>query len=263
MKLVSWNVNSIKAREDHVKRYIEYAKPDVLMLQELKSIECPAPLFAQLGYICESVTQKSYNGVAILSKHPVTVIHKSLPGDDRDEQARYIEADINGLRVINIYLPNGNPVHNEHDSSAHHEKFLYKLAWMDRLITHVKKLRQNRTPFVIGGDFNIIPSHADAMKIDEWKGDALHHKESLQKWRSLINLGLYDTFRIYNKSPQNFTFWDYQAGAWQRNNGIRIDHFLTCPQLTDKIEKCEIDKQPRGWERPSDHTPIALTLSEL
>jgi exodeoxyribonuclease-3 len=256
MKLVSWNVNSIKARTEHVQRFLKESNPDVLMLQELKGIDCPAASFE--GHNCESVTQKSYNGVSIISKHPINVIHRALPGNGNDEQARYIEADINGIRVINIYLPNGNPVED-----GQSEKFLYKLNWMNRLIARVKQLRESKTPFVIGGDFNIIPATLDAMNIKEWIGDALHHTESLSKWRTLLNLGLYDTYRIIDKSGEKFTFWDYQAGAWQKNNGIRIDHFLTCPELTDKIEKCEIDKEPRGWERPSDHTPIALTLSGL
>ena len=258
MKLVSWNVNSIKARKDYVLRFLTESKPDILMLQELKGLDFPAADFESIGYHCQAVTQKAYNGVALISKDPIDIIHTALPGNESDEQARYIEANINDIRVINIYLPNGNPVED-----GHHEKFQYKLNWMNRLVTRVKELRQNRIPFVIGGDFNIIPAAQDCKNIKDWEGDAAHHPASLRHWRALLNNGLYDAFRIFNKSSQNYTFWDYQAGAWQKNNGIRIDHFLTCPLLTDRIQSCEIDKEPRGWDRPSDHTPIALTLNSL
>lgn len=255
MKLVSWNVNSIKARGDHVKRFLTETAPDVLMLQELKGLDFPSSDFESLGYTCEAVTQKAYNGVAILSKHPIKIIHTALPGNDGDEQARYIEADINGIRVINIYLPNGNPV-----DDGTHEKFLYKLDWMDRLIARVKDLRAANIPFVIGGDFNIIPTAKDCKNIKDWEGDAAHHPQSLSRYRTLLNAGLTESYRIFDNSAEKYTFWDYQAGAWQKNNGIRIDHFLTSPEITDRIESSTIDKEPRGWERPSDHTPIALTL---
>lgn len=256
MKLVSWNINSIKARGDHVVRFLKETAPDVLMLQELKGEDFPAVLFEE--YHAEAVTQKAYNGVAILSKHPMDIIHTALPGMEDDEQSRYLEANINGIRVINIYLPNGNPV-----EGGTHEKFRYKLRWMDALVAHIKSLRAARVPFVIGGDFNIIPTAMDCHDPKVWAGDALFHAESLKRWRALLNTGLTDTFRIKNKSAENYTFWDYQAGAWQRNNGIRIDHFLTCPELTDRVTECTIDKEPRGWDRPSDHTPIALTLKPL
>lgn len=257
MKLVSWNVNSIKARGEHVQRFLRETAPDVLMLQELKGLDFPADLFE--GYHSEAVTQKAYNGVAFLSKSPMDIILTALPGDDSDEQSRYIEADINGIRVINIYLPNGNPVGEDNN----HEKFLYKLGWMDRLIARIKILRADNIPFVIGGDINLIPEARDCKNIKDWQGDAAHHPESLKRWRTLLNLGLTDAFRIFNQSAEQYTFWDYQAGAWQKNNGIRIDHFLTSPQITDRIESCLIDKEPRGWDRPSDHTPIALILKPV
>ena len=255
MKIVSWNVNSINARGEHVKDFLNGAQPDVLMLQELKTQDFPAAEFEALGYHSFVKGQKSYNGVAILSKHDITPIRDALPGDDTDEQARYLEADINGIRVINIYLPNGNPVED-----GQHKKFLYKLAWMDRLITHLKSLRAQDIPFLIGGDFNIIPSDIDCHDPNKWRGDALFHPQSLKRWHTLLNLGLTDAYRIHNYAAESYTFWDYQAGAWPKNHGIRIDHFLTSPQITDRIESCAIDKNPRGWDRPSDHTPIALTL---
>lgn len=254
MKLVSWNVNSVKARHDHVERFLRETAPDVLMLQELKGLDFPATAFEALGYSHVSATQKSYNGVAILSKHKIDLVHDALPGDEGDEQARYLEADINGVRVINIYLPNGNPV------AVDSEKFPYKLAWMDRLISRVKLLRAEAVPFVIGGDFNIIPEDRDCHDPNAWRGDALFHPQSLARFRSLLHTGLTDAFRVFNQQDEQYSFWDYQRGAWQKNDGIRIDHFLTSPQITDQMLSCEIDKEPRGWERPSDHTPIVLTL---
>ncbi len=252
MKIVSWNVNSIKARLDHVKRFLEESGPDVLMIQELKGLEFPSDAFKNIGYESRAVTQKAYNGVAIISKQPVTLIHDKLPGDDADEQARYLEVELDGLRFINIYLPNGNPVDTE--------KFTYKLAWMERLITRLKDLRSDNIPFAIGGDFNVIPEDKDCHDPESWKGDALFHIESRRKFRRLLNLGLTDAFRVKDTRGEQYTFWDYQAGAWQNDNGIRIDHFLLSPALADKMKSCTIDRNPRGWEKPSDHTPIIVEL---
>lgn len=258
LTFVSWNVNSIKARLDHVKRFLTETKPDVLMLQELKGEAFPEADITDLGYQSHTVTQKTYNGVALIAKNglDVTVIKTALDGDDTDAQARYIEADINGIRTINIYLPNGNPVGED----ARHEKFLYKLGWMDRLNARIKKLRAQNIPFLIGGDFNIIPESKDCHDAAAWQGDAAFRPESHKRYRTLLNMGLTDALRTFNQAPQTYSFWDYQKGAWQKNNGIRIDHFLTAPQITDRTQNCEIDKTPRGWDRPSDHTPIVLTL---
>jgi len=255
MKIVSWNVNSIKARKDHVKEFLKTRQPDILMIQELKGVEFPADEFEEMGYQSKAVTQKAYNGVAILSKHDIKTINTALPGDTDDEQARYIEADINGLRVINIYLPNGNPIGTE--------KFDYKLAWMERLKKQLKKLRDKQIDFVIGGDFNVIPEALDCYNPKAWEKDALFQPESRKALRSLEYLGLYDAFRIYNNQAENYTFWDYQAGAWNKNNGIRIDHFLLPPALVDRMQDCTIDTEPRGWDKPSDHTPIVLELSSV
>lgn len=254
LTLVSWNVNSIKARLDHALTYLKGTQPDILMLQELKGLDFPEMEFKALGYESVCATQKSYNGVAILSKHPITLIHKALPGDETDEQARYLECDIAGYRVINIYLPNGNPVGTDSD------KFPYKLGWMDRLIERVQILRAQGVPFLIGGDFNIIPQARDCYDPKVWQGDALFHPDSLKRWRVLLNLGLADACRLFHQESELYSFWDYQKGAWPRNHGIRIDHFLTAPQVTDQLVSCEIDKEPRGWDRPSDHTPIVLRL---
>lgn len=253
MKITSWNVNSVNARLEHVKKYLKEYQPDVLMLQELKTLDFPASEFESLGYASEAVGQKSYNGVAILSKHTINTLHKSLPGNDNDEQARYIEADINGVRLINIYMPNGNPVGTE--------KFDYKVGWMKLLKKRLETLRKEQKPFAIGGDFNVIPEDKDCHDPKAWAGDALFRPETHEQFRAMINLGLTDALRVSNSKSEQYTFWDYQAGAWPQNKGIRIDHFLLSPELADKLEACDIHKDPRGWEKPSDHTPIQITLA--
>ena len=253
MKIVSWNVNSIKARLDHVKKFLSETAPDVLMVQELKGLDFPADEFTPLGYETAAVTQKAYNGVAVFSKTPITVILDKLPGDDTDEQARYIEFETNGLRLINIYLPNGNPVDTE--------KYTYKLAWMERLYARLKELRDTNIPFAIGGDFNVIPEDKDCHDPKAWEGDALFRPESHAAFRKLENIGLYEAFRIINKNAGAYTFWDYQRGAWQKDHGIRIDHFLLSPEITDKLEVCTIDRTPRSWDKPSDHTPIMIEIT--
>lgn len=247
--LTSWNVNSIKARLEHVQNYLSAHAPDVLFLQELKGETLPD---ISPDYTAIYAGQKAYNGVAILSKTPVTLLLDKLPGDDNDEQARYLEADWNGLRLINIYLPNGNPVGTE--------KFTYKLAWMERLYHRLAHLRDERIPFLVGGDFNVIPEDKDCYDPTLWRGDALFRPETIRQFRKLISLGLTDALRVRNDAAGTYTFWDYQAGAWQRNNGIRIDHFLLSPPVTDRLIDCSIDKEPRGWDKASDHTPVSITL---
>lgn len=257
MKIAIWNVNSIKVRLEHVKRWMEANQPDLLMIQELKGLEFPTAAFDATGYHAEAVTQKAYNGVAILSKKPQKVILDHLPnnktGDETDEQARYLEIEYNNVRVINIYLPNGNPVDSD--------KYSYKLSWMDRLYARLKELREADIPFVIGGDFNVIPEDKDCHDPNAWRGDALFRRETHLKWQALLNLGLYDSFRIVNQNAGEYSFWDYQAGAWQKNNGIRIDHFLLSPPLVDKLINCQTDKAPRSEEKASDHTPVILELN--
>lgn len=253
MRIASWNVNSIKARKDHVIKYLQDTDLDVLMVQELKGLDFPTEDFKAIGYETHAVTQKAYNGVAVFSKTPINVILEKLPGDDEDEQARYIEFETNGFRLINIYLPNGNPIGTE--------KFSYKLAWMERLRLRLKELKDNNIPFAIGGDFNIIPEDKDCYDPKAWEDDALKQPESVAAYRSLLNIGLNEAFRIYNKSAGQYSFWDYQAGAWQKDNGIRIDHFLLSPEIADRVQNCEIDKTPRGWDRPSDHTPIIVEIA--
>lgn len=253
MKIVSWNVNSVKSRLEHVKKFLAEAKPDILMLQELKGLEFPASEFEALGYKTDAVVQKAYNGVAMISKIPFKVIHNKLPGDDTDEHARYLEIETDNLRVINIYAPNGNPVDTE--------KFTYKLAWLERLKNHLQNLRLDNIPFAIGGDFNVIPEEKDCWDPKVWIQDALFRIESRQKLRAILNLGLTDAFRVFNSAPGQYTFWDYQAGCWPQNKGIRIDHFLLSPQLTDRLVSCSIDSGPRSWDKPSDHTPVMVEIA--
>lgn len=250
MRIATWNVNSIKARTEHVKRWLARVQPDILCLQELKGLEFPHDAYPD--YTIHAVGQKAYNGVAILSNRSFDVILDKLPGDETDEQSRYLEIERDGLRVINIYLPNGNPVPGD--------KYDYKLRWMDRLYLRLKELREAEIPFVITGDFNVIPEERDCWDPKVWESDALYLPETRAKFRKLLYLGLTDALRALNQQAEQYTFWDYQAGRWPKNQGIRIDHFLTSPPVTDRILSCTIDKEPRGEESPSDHTPVILTL---
>mgnify|MGYP001482773878 FL=1 len=255
MKIASWNVNSINMRLPHVLDWLTKHKPDALLLQELKCTDDKFPLaeIEAAGYKAAVHGQKSWNGVAILSPHDITDIRRGLPGDDSDEQARYIEASINGLRVASIYLPNGNPVDSE--------KYPYKLRWFDRLIAHARELLAQDIAVVLGGDYNIIPEPRDCHDPAAWAEDALFRLDSRRKFRSLVHLGYTDAFRVMNDDSEQYTFWDYQAGAWPRNNGIRIDHLLLSPRAADRLKDCRIDREPRAAEKASDHTPIYAELS--
>ena len=258
MRLATWNVNSINARLETVLGWFEEAMPDVAVLQEIKCIDekFPAEAFERLGYNVAVHGQKTYNGVAMLSKTPMEDIRRGLPGGDGDDHARYIEAVISGptpVRMVGIYLPNGNPVGTE--------KFAYKLAWMDRLRTHAIDLLKYEEPLVIAGDYNVIPRPEDADKPEGWLGDALFQPESRAAYRSLQNLGLTDAFMQMDGSAGEYTFWDYQAGAWPRNHGIRIDHALLSPQAADRLTGFEIHRDVRGREKPSDHVPVVVELT--
>ena len=252
MKIATWNVNSVKARWDHLVKWLETAQPDVVMLQELKGLDFPHDDLAATGYRAEALGQKAYNGVATLSRLPMTRILDRLPGDDADEQARYLEVDIGGIRCINIYAPNGNPV----DSP----KFPYKLQWLDRLVARATALREQGVAFAIGGDYNIIPEDRDCYNPQAWVGDALFRPESRRLYRTLCNLGLTDALRVFQPGPGVYTFWDYTGGAFQNDKGIRIDHFLVSPTVADRLTGCGVDRGPRGWEKASDHTPVVMSL---
>ena len=258
MRLATWNVNSINARLETVLGWFEEAMPDVAVLQEIKCVDekFPAEAFERLGYNVAVHGQKTYNGVAMLSKTPMEDIRRGLPGGDGDDHARYIEAVISGptpVRMVGIYLPNGNPVGTE--------KFAYKLAWMDRLHRHAAELLTYEEPLVIAGDYNVIPRPEDADKPEGWLGDALFQPESRAAWRALQNLGLTDAFMQMDGSAGEYTFWDYQAGAWPRNHGIRIDHALLSPQAADRLTGFEIHRDVRGREKPSDHVPVVVELT--
>ena len=253
----TWNVNSVRQRLEHLLSYLKEVEPDVLCLQELKCMDDAFPRLEveSAGYNVAVHGQKTFNGVAILSKRPIEV-RTGLPGDENDAQARYIEATVpdgnSVVRVASIYLPNGNPVGTE--------KYTYKLAWMDRLISHTRDLLRLEEPLVLAGDYNVIPSARDCHDPAAWANDALFLPQTREKFRTLLNLGLTDALRTVRDDAGLYTFWDYQAGAWQRNNGIRIDHLLLSPQAADRLKSVEIDKDMRAREKPSDHVPIRIEL---
>jgi exodeoxyribonuclease III len=253
MIIASWNVNSIRARVEQVSAWLKTHNPDVLLMQELKGTEFPADLFKSLGYESAMVTQKTYNGVAVLSRHPIQIISTMLIGDEADSHARFLEVMVKDIRIANIYLPNGNPVGSE--------KFAYKLAWMDRLGRQVALWLQSDAPTVVGGDFNVIPEDIDCHKPASWIHDALFQPEPREWYRVYLSLGYIDAFRTMHPGQSGqFTFWDYFRQAFENNRGIRIDHFLLSPQLSARLENCEIDKGPRAQVKPCDHTPIVLQL---
>ena len=254
MKIATWNVNSVKARLPHLLAWLEAAQPDVALLQELKCVEDAFPYLEveELGYNCAVLGQKSYNGVAILSKRPMEDLVRGLPGDPDDPQARYLEATVEGVRVASIYLPNGNPVASD--------KYPYKLAWMARLRAHVQSLLAEEYALVLGGDYNVCPTDADVYDPKRFADDALCRPESRQAFRSLVNLGLTEAFRALHPEPHRYSYWDY-GRAFQDDEGLRIDHFLLSPQAADRLQACDIDRAPRAEPKPSDHTPVVLELS--
>jgi exodeoxyribonuclease-3 len=258
MKIATFNVNSIKARVDTVLTWFKQAEPDIACLQEIKCENGAFPHleFEALGYTCAVHGQKTYNGVALVSKYKIEDVREGLPGDKSDEQARYIEGVVatkkGAVRVASIYAPNGNPPDSD--------KYPYKLKWMDRLIAHTKKLLAYEEALVLGGDYNIIPTPDDVYDPQAWAEDALFKLETRRKLREMLNLGLTDAFRACNAKAHQYTFWDYQAGAWQKDHGLRIDYLLLSPQAADRLKTCAIDQKVRGWEKPSDHVPVWCEL---
>ena len=258
MRIASFNINGVKARLPALLQWLEEASPDVALLQEIKSVDegFPREPIEDLGYNIETHGQKGFNGVAILSKRPIEDVSRGLPGDPEDEQARWIEATISGetraVRVCGLYLPNGNPTPGP--------KYDYKLAWMERLQARAEELIASEEIALMAGDYNVIPQAEDVHNPDQWTDDALYLPQTRAAWRRLLALGYTEAFRALNTAPLNYTFWDYQAGAWNKNNGIRIDHFLLTPQAADLLLDCQIDKKPRAGEKPSDHTPIWVNL---
>lgn len=253
--VATWNVNSIKARLPHLLRWLREAAPDVVLLQETKIPDegFPALEIGDLGYNVASAGQKSFNGVAVLSKRPIEVLARGLDGDPTDLQARYLEVFTCGLRVASLYVPNGNPV----DTG----KFLYKLGWLQRLRARVEVLLASEDAFVLGGDYNIVPDDRDVYDPAAWRADALCRPESRAALRRLVHLGLTDAIRALAPDAAGpYTWWDYRAGAWAADQGLRIDHLLLSPQAADCLRAAGVDRSPRGWERPSDHTPVWCRL---
>mgnify|MGYP001473897935 CR=1 FL=1 len=261
MKIATWNVNSIKARVPRVLEWLEYFSPDIVLLQEVKSTSETFPYLEleDSGYNIAVSGQKTYNGVAILSKSPIEIQLLSLPGDETDEQARYIEAITGGVRVCSIYLPNGNPTLNDDGSDS--DKFLYKISWMARLFSHMRQLLTFDEAIIFGGDYNVCPLDQDTYDPIAFQNDALCRIESRKKYRSFINLGLTNALRVFERGPNIFSYWDYQRGAWAKDNGLLIDHLLLSPFAADRLVAAGVDKSPRAKEKPSDHTPIEIELA--
>jgi exodeoxyribonuclease-3 len=258
VRIATWNVNSIKQRIDSARAWLTERQPDIVCLQETKTVDdaFPREAFETLGYNVAVHGQKTFNGVALLSKFPFDEVNKGLPGDDSDDHARFIEAVVStaqgALRVASIYLPNGNPVETE--------KYPYKLGWMKRLAAYARERLTLEEPLVMAGDYNVIPTAADARNPQAWLDDALFLPRTRDEFRALINLGLTDALRATSDEPGLYTFWDYQAGAWQKNNGIRIDHLLLSPAAADTLADVGIDRHVRSWEKPSDHVPVWIDL---
>ena len=255
LKIASFNVNGIKARLITLLRWLKETKPDIVILQEIKSTDetFPKNEIEQLGYNIQTHGQKSFNGVAILSLFSIEDLKTGLDGDPEDLQARWIEAEINTLRICGLYLPNGNPCPGP--------KFDYKIEWMNRFYQRAVDIINSEQPTVILGDFNVIPQKEDAADPELWTNDALYCYETRSQFRKLINLGFTDALRALHPTEKVFTFWDYQKGSWQKNNGIRIDHILLSPQASDRLKSCQIDSYMRGEDRPSDHAPIWIELN--
>jgi exodeoxyribonuclease-3 len=255
MKIATWNVNSIRQREKHVVRWLERCQPDLLLLQEIKceAAQFPALTFHGLGYQSEAVGQKSYNGVAVLSRIPFTVTHRALPGLPGDDaQARYLEVQADGISIAGIYLPNGN--------SGGDDGFAYKLAWLDRLAERTEALLESDTPLVVTGDFNVCPGEDDWAPGAISATDALVRPESRARFRRLIWHGMTDAVRAVHPHGAMYTFWDYQAGAWQRDLGLRIDHALLSPSLAERLVAAAPDREERAEPQPSDHVPVVVEL---
>lgn len=258
MLVATWNINGVKARLETLLGWLDERKPDIVGLQETKSVDeaFPRKAVEALGYHVELHGQKGFNGVALLSRTKPKAVVRGLPGDTSDEQARYVEglweAGGRQLRFACLYLPNGNPIETE--------KFAYKLRWMARLEKHARALLADETPFVLAGDYNVLPEAQDARRPDMMLGDALFQPESRAAWRRLVALGLTDAVRAATAAPDTYTFWDYQDGAWRKNNGLRIDHALLSPEAASAFVSASIDSHVRGWEKPSDHVPVVIDL---
>ncbi len=258
MKIATWNINGVRARVDGLMTWLKSANPDVVCLQEIKSVTeaFPALEIESLGYNVAVYGQKGFNGVALLSKHPLEDVRRGLPGEPDEAQSRYIEATVSvgggAVRIGGLYLPNGNPIGTD--------KFTYKLAWMQRFEAHARTLLASEELVVLAGDYNIIPTPLDAKRPESWKNDALYQPESRAAFRRFEAMGLVDAVRATQPGAGIYTFWDYMAGAFQKDHGIRIDHLMLSPQAADRLVATGIDRETRGWEKPSDHVPVWVEL---
>jgi exodeoxyribonuclease-3 len=258
LRIATWNVNSIKQRLESALAWLKERQPDIVCFQETKCVDEAFPRleFEAAGYNVAMHGQKAFNGVALLSKFPFDEVKSGLPGNDADDHARFIEGVVStakgAVRVASIYLPNGNPPDTD--------KYTYKLGWMKRLSAYARQRLELEEPLILAGDYNVIPAAADARNPQAWTGDALFLPQTRDEFRTLINLGLTDAIRATTDAAGLYTFWDYQAGAWQKNNGIRIDHLLLSPMATDKLNDAGIDRHVRTWEKPSDHVPVWIDL---
>ena len=261
MKITTWNVNSINARIQHLIKFIKKDQSDIYLIQELKCINEAFPYdeLEKLGYICYVEGQKAWNGVAILSKKKLTILNRQIPTFKEDVNSRFLETEIKinkikkPIKLLCIYLPNGNPIDTE--------KFDYKLKWMKNFNDYIYQLYKEDWPIIIGGDFNVIPTDDDVYEPKNFKDDACAHPKTRKLYQILINLGLTDTVKYFIEGKSNWTYWGYRGGGWQKGNGLRIDHFLTSPEITDLIQSVEINREPRGWEKASDHTPVTININ--
>ena len=261
MKIVTWNVNSINARIDHLIKFINNDQSDIYLIQELKCIEEKFPIneIKKIGYYSYINGQKAWNGVAIISKKKLNIINKKLPTFLEDYQARFLETEIKiksikkKIKLINIYLPNGNPIETP--------KFDYKIQWMKKFNQYISKIIKENIPLIIGGDFNVIPSDEDVYSPENYKNDACAHPKTREQFRILINMGFTDLVKYFLDGNTNWTFWGYRGGGWQKGNGLRIDHFLASPEVTDLIKNVNINREPRSWDKASDHTPVTIEVN--
>ena len=261
MKITTWNVNSVNARIEHLVKFIKEDNSDIYLIQELKCTNenFPHEEIENINYKSYVNGQKAWNGVALVAKKELNILSKKIP-NYKDENARFIETEIelskikSKIKLINIYLPNGNPINTE--------KFDYKLDWMKSFNQYIKTLIDNDTPVIIGGDFNVIPNDEDVYSPENFKNDACAHPYTRENFRKLLNLKFTDTVKYFVDGNSNWTFWGYRGGNWQKGNGLRIDHFLTTPELTDIIKRVKINREPRSWEKASDHTPVTIEFED-
>jgi exodeoxyribonuclease-3 len=259
MRIATWNINGIRSRIDNLLRWLRETSPDVVCLQEIKCVDeaFPSGPVGDFGYNIAVHGQKALHGVALLSKHPIEGVQKGLPTFTEDTLARFISGLVSTpdgvVRVASAYMPNGNPIGSE--------KFDYKLDWLGRLEDWARAELEREEPLVVAGDYNVIPAPADAKYPENWVTDALYTPEARAAFRRISALGLTDTVRTVHQDGGIYTFWDYQAGAWQRNNGIRIDHVLLSPEAADRLQQAGVDRHVRAWEKPSDHVPVWVDLA--